>query len=143
MQEAVLVQVIVLFEKIRHLGKDTGSVFRVNPICPEFWVTREFTRLIPELSLDVLPDEGSRVGSCWLSPVDHCRARGQEFFQLLPGVDEVVAQNIIRVRAGLDGVDGTEDDTPFQSLAMLSPAMVPGMVPELAVEMQRLRLATD
>lgn len=65
----------------------------------------------------------------------------KEVLQLLPGVDEVVAQNIIRVRAGPDGTDGTEDDTPFQSLAMLSPAMVPGMVPEMAVEMQRLRLA--
>lgn len=51
--------------------------------------------------------------------------------QLLPGVDENVAANILRARAGLDGVEGTEDDTPFQNLAGLNPAMVPGIIPEL------------
>ncbi len=61
--------------------------------------------------------------------------------QLLPGVDEVVAQNIIRARAGPDGMDGTEDDIPFQSLAMLSPAIVPGITPELLAEIQQLRIA--
>jgi general secretion pathway protein K len=35
--------------------------------------------------------------------------------QLLPGVDETTAQNIIKTRAGPDGVDGTADDTPYQS----------------------------
>lgn len=64
-----------------------------------------------------------------------------EVLQLLPGVDEVLAQNIIRFRAGPDGVDGTEDDTPFQNLGMLSPANVPGLVPEIVAEIQRLRLA--
>jgi general secretion pathway protein K len=34
--------------------------------------------------------------------------------QLLPGVDEATAESIIKTRAGPDGVDGTEDDTPFQ-----------------------------
>jgi general secretion pathway protein K len=33
--------------------------------------------------------------------------------QLLPGVDRSCAEDIVRKRAGLDGVDGTEDDTPF------------------------------
>ena len=40
---------------------------------------------------------------------------GVEVLQLLPGVDEFAAQEIIRQRAGLDGVDGTEDDIPFRS----------------------------
>ena len=40
------------------------------------------------------------------------------------GVPDNLAAEIIRVRAGLDGVEGTEDDTPFQNTAM---AMVPGM----------------
>ena len=35
--------------------------------------------------------------------------------QLVPGVDENIAQAIIRVRSGPDGVDGTEDDMPFRS----------------------------
>ncbi|HNQ88263.1 MAG TPA: general secretion pathway protein GspK [Verrucomicrobiota bacterium] len=52
--------------------------------------------------------------------------------QLLPGVDENVAQNILRARAGADGVDGTEDDTPFLNVTALNPAMVPGIIPELA-----------
>lgn len=47
--------------------------------------------------------------------------------QLLPGVDQNIAENIVRARAGPDGVEGTEDDTPFQSPAMLFNGMVPGL----------------
>jgi type II secretory pathway component PulK len=35
--------------------------------------------------------------------------------QLLPGVDEATADEIIKARAGPDGIEGTADDTPFQS----------------------------
>jgi type II secretory pathway component PulK len=35
--------------------------------------------------------------------------------QLIPGVDETTAEAIIKTRAGPDGADGTEDDTPFRS----------------------------
>ena len=51
--------------------------------------------------------------------------------QLLPGVDESVAANIIRARAGPDGAEGTEDDTPFLNIGGLNPAVVPGIIPEL------------
>ncbi|MCX8107257.1 MAG: type II secretion system protein GspK [Verrucomicrobiae bacterium] len=51
--------------------------------------------------------------------------------QLLPGVDENVAANIIRARAGPDGTEGTEDDTPFLNVAALNPAVVPGIIPEM------------
>ena len=49
--------------------------------------------------------------------------------QMIPGVDEATAQNIIKVRAGPDGVEGTEDDTPFASvnqlvMAELNPQLV-------------------
>jgi len=37
--------------------------------------------------------------------------------QMIPGVDAVTAENIIKLRAGPDGVDGTEDDTPFLNAA--------------------------
>jgi type II secretory pathway component PulK len=37
--------------------------------------------------------------------------------QMIPGVNAVTAENIIKLRAGPDGVDGTEDDTPFQNPA--------------------------
>lgn len=36
-----------------------------------------------------------------------------EVLRLIPGIDEATAQGFIQTRAGLDGVDGTEDDTPF------------------------------
>jgi general secretion pathway protein K len=52
--------------------------------------------------------------------------------QLLPGVDEIIASNIIRARSGPDGAEGTEDDTPFTSAGMLNPAVVPGINPQLA-----------
>lgn len=38
--------------------------------------------------------------------------------QMNPFVDEAIAGEIIRVRAGPDGVDGTEDDTPAGSFIM-------------------------
>jgi len=37
--------------------------------------------------------------------------------QMIPGVDQSMAESIIKQRAGPDGVDGTEDDTPFRNAA--------------------------
>jgi type II secretory pathway component PulK len=34
--------------------------------------------------------------------------------QMIPGVDAAMAEALIKQRAGPDGVDGTDDDTPFQ-----------------------------
>jgi type II secretory pathway component PulK len=39
----------------------------------------------------------------------------QTTLQMIPFVDENVAAHIIQCRAGPDGVDGTEDDTPFRN----------------------------
>src|SRR5208282_4580385 len=36
--------------------------------------------------------------------------------QMIPGVDAAIAENLIKLRAGPDGVDGTEDDTPIQNV---------------------------
>ena len=33
--------------------------------------------------------------------------------QMIPDVDNIIADNIIKLRSGPDGVDGTDDDTPF------------------------------
>jgi general secretion pathway protein K len=44
--------------------------------------------------------------------------------QLLPGVDANAAASILKFRAGPDGVDGTEDDTPFQNPGQLAAAGV-------------------
>ncbi len=47
-----------------------------------------------------------------------------EVLEVALGVTDDIAANIIRARAGLDGVEGTEDDTPFQTPSL---AMVPGL----------------
>jgi type II secretory pathway component PulK len=44
--------------------------------------------------------------------------------QILPGMDAESAQNIIKMRSGPDGVDGTIDDTPFRSVSQLAAAGV-------------------
>lgn len=46
--------------------------------------------------------------------------------QLLPQIDEAVAQAIVQARAGADGLDGTADDLPFRSPAELA-GRVPGL----------------
>jgi general secretion pathway protein K len=47
--------------------------------------------------------------------------------QMIPGVDATTAATIIQQRAGPDGVDGTEDDTPFRGVNQLA-----GLVPQQA-----------
>jgi general secretion pathway protein K len=54
--------------------------------------------------------------------------------QLVIGVDARLAQFIIEARAGLDGVEGTDDDRPFRSVGDLG--RVPGMIPQLAQQLQ-------
>jgi len=39
--------------------------------------------------------------------------------QLIPLVDENIASQIVQLRAGPDGADGTDDDTPFQNVGEL------------------------
>jgi general secretion pathway protein K len=52
--------------------------------------------------------------------------------QMIPGVDAAMAENIIKLRAGPDGVDGTEDDTPITNpQAALQSA---GLNPALAAQ---------
>lgn len=45
--------------------------------------------------------------------------------RMIPGIDEPTADQIIRVRSGPDGVDGTEDDTPFASVGELATVGLP------------------
>ncbi len=60
-----------------------------------------------------------------------------EVLEVALGVTDDIAANIIRARAGLDGVEGTDDDTPFQTPAL---AMVPGL--EAMPPMARAPLTT-
>jgi general secretion pathway protein K len=55
--------------------------------------------------------------------------------QIIPGVDESIAAGIIQVRAGPDGSDGTEDDTPFQNVGEL--INVPGMNQQIVGQVNR------
>ena len=55
----------------------------------------------------------------------------ENVLQMIPGVDNVIAENIIKLRSGPDGVDGTEDDIPFQNAGQLAAA---GLNPQLATQ---------
>ena len=59
-----------------------------------------------------------------------------EVLQLVPGLDETFAQAIVAARAGLDGVDGTEDDIPFRSNEEIM--NLPGMDPRIAQQVRNL-----
>jgi general secretion pathway protein K len=58
--------------------------------------------------------------------------------QMLPGVDETTAQNIIKQRSGPDGADGTADDTPLPSPNQITTAGAPAA----AVNLCTVRSAT-
>jgi general secretion pathway protein K len=49
--------------------------------------------------------------------------------QLIPGMDEASAEAIIRQRAGPDGIDGTDDDAPFQNIGEINSGMPGGAAP--------------
>ena len=56
--------------------------------------------------------------------------------QLMPFIDQNIAQAVITARAGPDGQDGTEDDMPFRNPAELP--RVPGFPPIQDPGMQQL-----
>jgi general secretion pathway protein K len=132
---------------------DITELLLVNGITPElFWGPRVMAhrdQLYRPYSREEMLAETSAMGRVGLVDLFTALSFGSinintapvEVLQLLPGVDEVVAENIIRTRAGLDGMEGTEDDTPFQNISMLSPATVPGITPEAVAAIQQLRLA--
>jgi general secretion pathway protein K len=57
-----------------------------------------------------------------------------QVLQLIPGIDTSLAQAIVTTRAGLDGIDGTEDDMPFRTPGELMnvPGMPPGAIQQAA-----------
>ncbi len=46
----------------------------------------------------------------------------REVMQLVPGFDQARVDLILQMRAGLDGIDGTEDDEPFDDVAQIQRA---------------------
>ncbi len=69
---------------------------------------------------------GPRVNINTASPV---------VLSLIPGLNEILAREIVRFRQGEDQIDGTIDDMPFRSLNDL--LRVPGMDPELMDHLRR------
>jgi general secretion pathway protein K len=49
--------------------------------------------------------------------------------QLLPGIDETTAARIIQMRAGPDGIDGTDDDAPFHNVGEINSGLPGGGLP--------------
>jgi general secretion pathway protein K len=48
---------------------------------------------------------------------------------LLPGIDQNAAARIVQMRAGPDGIDGTDDDAPFHSVGELNGGLPGGLPP--------------
>ena len=59
----------------------------------------------------------------------------ENVLQMIPGVDEATAQNIIKLRDGPDGVEATDDDTPFASINQLATA---DLNPQLVAQLGRI-----
>jgi type II secretory pathway component PulK len=57
--------------------------------------------------------------------------------QLIPGMDEAAAEEIIRRRAGPDGVDGTDDDAPFLNAGEINGMNIAG-APQQGQQAQNL-----
>lgn len=60
---------------------------------------------------------------------------GVNVLQMIPGVDQATAENIIKMRAGPDGVEGTEDDVPYRNVSQLNSA---GISPQVASQLGNL-----
>jgi general secretion pathway protein K len=68
--------------------------------------------------------------------------------QLIPGVTDNIATEIIRLRSGPDGADGTEDDTPFRNTGELINAvpnrqLVQQMIPFCTVRSTTFQVQVD
>ena len=61
--------------------------------------------------------------------------------QRFPGIDLCIAQAIIELRAGPDGVEGTADDRPFRHIGELN--TVPGLAPQVMQEMMPYLTVAD
>jgi general secretion pathway protein K len=55
--------------------------------------------------------------------------------QMIPGVDVATAENIIKQRAGPDGAEGTDDDTPYRNVNQLAAT---GLSPQFVAQIGNL-----
>ena len=119
---------------------DLPELLRIRGITPEmFWGAagkpRRLTFKTESSSGGAAPTSGG------LFDLFTTLSRGQvnmntasvQVLQLIPGMDETLAQAIVSTRAGLDGIDGNEDDMPFRTPDEIT--NLPGMSPQLARQM--------
>jgi general secretion pathway protein K len=133
-----------------HVAKN-GPIDNINELLMIRGITQELfwgniqsrysSSLLPISSLSLNPPTGSSGAGLvdLFTPLSvgriNINTASAEVLQILPGIDEGLAQGIITTRSGLDGVDGTDDDTPFANPAEL--INVPGMSRELVNQIQR------
>lgn len=120
---------------------DLSELMLIRGITPEmFWGPGGRRRAMSDIN--ETPGGQSTEGSSGLVDLFTTLSEGSinintasaSVLQLLPGVDAGLAQGIINLRSGWDGVDGTEDDVPFRSVGEL--INVPGMIPQLVQQIQ-------
>lgn len=120
---------------------DLGELLMVRGVTPELvWGERPTTATLPYKTrfragpLTIMDGAGNKTSLCQLfttisSGMININTAPPNVLQLLPGIDQNAALAIQQARAGPDGIEGTEDDTPFTSLAMLNPTLIPGLPP--------------
>lgn len=78
---------------------------------------------------DPIPPYGGPYLADVLTPISTGRINintaNATVLQMIPGIDAAIAEQIIRVRSGPDGADGTDDDTPFASVGELASVGLP------------------
>lgn len=110
---------------------DLSELLLIKGVTPEIYLGGSSTNYIPPASQGLKNPFGSGAPPSYafgLKDVFTSISSGKinintaptTILQLIPGIDPVVVPDIIKMRAGPDGVDGTEDDTPLHSVGELA-----------------------
>ncbi|MGD1088721.1 MAG: helix-hairpin-helix domain-containing protein [Verrucomicrobiota bacterium] len=111
---------------------DLSELLQVRGVTPEMYWGSDATNHAPsifqhKLGLGTSPDEAPDYPFGLVdifTPVSaghiNINTADTNVLQMIPGVDAATAAAIVQQRAGPDGVEGTSDDTPFQSVNQLA-----------------------
>jgi len=110
---------------------DLSELLMVKGVTREMYFggsTNDSTPQKPKLGLGNSPDQTPTYPFGFtniFTPVSrgliNINTAGTNVLQMIPGVDTTIAATIVEQRAGSDGVDGTDDDTPFRNAAQIIP----------------------
>lgn len=119
---------------------DMGELLFIRGVTPELYRGSGAPSPVAGLSFPV-GTSGGGVGladlfTTFSSGAININTASVQVLQLFPGIDSNIAQGILMLRAGWDGVDGTDDDVPFRSVGEL--INVPGMMPQFVQQLQGL-----